>query len=321
MLLAMSGNSEHQIEFVRTGLLDWFAVNRRDLPWRSTRDPYRILVSEVMLQQTQVDRVIPYYERWLQTFPTLLDLAQAPTAEVIRLWSGLGYNRRAVNLQRTARAVVEDFGGNFPREEAELRKLPGIGPYTAGAIAAFAFEQDVAFLDTNMRRVIHRLFVGSDYSTDVAGDAQLLPIARALVGDGFGWMINQALIEFGALHCTQRRPLCVACPLQALCRAFPQIQSDIASLPVGRRLKNEGTFEGSNRQLRGRIVNRLRIDHATTLGALGANVKDDFSPADLPSLYSVLQGLERDGLVRIAETGEAYDASSPDPDLVVSLPD
>lgn len=137
---------------LQTALLTWFAENARDLPWRRTRDPYRVLVSEVMLQQTQVDRVIPKYEAFLAAFPTVEALAAAPTAEVIRLWAGLGYNRRAVNLQRAARAVVEERGGLFPHEVEELLRLPGIGPYTAGAVACFAFEQDVAFVDTNIRR-------------------------------------------------------------------------------------------------------------------------------------------------------------------------
>src|SRR5690606_31251880 len=123
--------------------------------------PYHILVSEVMLQQTQVDRVIPYYRAWLERFPTLSDLAAAPTADVISLWAGLGYNRRAVNLQRTARYVVDELNGVFPSDIAALLTLPGVGPYTAGAIACFAFEQDVAFLDTNMRRTLHRIFFGA----------------------------------------------------------------------------------------------------------------------------------------------------------------
>src|SRR5688572_16659581 len=144
-----------RIAFVRAGLLAWFSANRRDLPWRHTRDPYRILISEVMLQQTQVDRVIPYYERFLERFPTVQALAEAPVSEVIRLWAGLGYNRRAVNLQRTAQAVINEYGGRFPDDVEALKRLPGIGPYTAGAIACFAFEQDAAFIDTNMRRVIH----------------------------------------------------------------------------------------------------------------------------------------------------------------------
>src|SRR3954469_15130699 len=146
-------SDDEKIGRVREHLLGWFEANRRDLPWRRTRDPYRILVSEIMLQQTQVDRVIPYYENFLSLFPTVQDLAEAPTSQVIQAWAGLGYNRRAVNLQRTAQGVVERFVGVFPRSSEELRLLPGIGPYTSGAVACFAFEQDAAFIDTNMRRV------------------------------------------------------------------------------------------------------------------------------------------------------------------------
>ena len=168
---------------MRVALLDWFAVFGRDLPWRRTRDPYRIMVSEIMLQQTQVDRVIPKYHAFLEAFPTLEALAAAPTAEVIRAWSGLGYNRRAVNMQRAARAVLDEHGGQFPRDFAALLRLPGIGPYTAGAIACFAFEQDVAFIDTNIRRVVQRLFVGpADLSQSYGIPLQTqAPVMRAAV--------------------------------------------------------------------------------------------------------------------------------------------
>src|SRR3954470_17857128 len=134
---------EDFVSTIQNHLLAWFALNRRDLPWRNTRDPYQILVSEVMLQQTQVDRVIPYYERWLAKFPDLNALADSPTRDAIEAWAGLGYNRRAVNLQRTARAVRDEHAGDFPSDITGLLTLPGVGPYTAGAIAAFAFEQDV----------------------------------------------------------------------------------------------------------------------------------------------------------------------------------
>jgi A/G-specific adenine glycosylase len=203
---------------IRAALLAWFAQAGRDLPWRHTRDPYRIMVSEIMLQQTQVDRVIPKYRAFLDLFPTIEALADAPTAEVIRAWAGLGYNRRAVNMQRTARAVLQDYGGQFPRDLADLRKLPGIGPYTAGAIACFAFEQDVGFMDTNIRRVIQRLFVGpEEYGT--AAEARLLALAQAAVPGGQGWAWNQAIMELGALICTAAAPACWRCPVHHFCRA------------------------------------------------------------------------------------------------------
>src|SRR5262249_42937282 len=134
-----------ELTAIRAALLDWFVASGRDLPWRHTRDPYRIMVAEIMLQQTQVDRVLPKFRTFLENYPTLEALALAPTADVIRAWAGLGYNRRAVNMQRTARAVLADHGGQFPRDLPALLKLPGIGPYTAGAIACFAFEQDIGF--------------------------------------------------------------------------------------------------------------------------------------------------------------------------------
>jgi A/G-specific adenine glycosylase len=298
------------IAFVQRELLTWFDANRRDLPWRHTRDPYRVLVSEVMLQQTQVDRVIPYYERFLARFPSVHTLAEAPTADVIEAWAGLGYNRRAVNLQRTAQAVVVHFAGEFPRDPEQLRSLPGIGPYTAGAIAAFAFEQEVAFVDTNMRRVVHRLFFGVDVPVPIASDRELLEIAVALVPAGQSWAWNQALIEFGALLCTARRPACVICPLQTECCAFPLVQSVIAMLPKGVRKKNEAPFAGSNRFYRGRVLAALRDrprGDDPTLTELGQLVRADFAESDLPWLRVVVDGLAKDGLAKIAEETPAYD--------------
>ncbi|HEX3304574.1 MAG TPA: A/G-specific adenine glycosylase [Thermomicrobiales bacterium] len=317
----MNELSDARIEEIRAGLLAWYAANHRDLPWRHTRDPYRVLVSEVMLQQTQVDRVIPYYGRWLTQFPTVEALADAPTADVITAWSGLGYNRRAVYLQKTARAVVDEHGGVFPSTREELLNLPGVGPYTAGAIAAFAFEQDVAFMDTNIRRVVHRLIFGSDVPARQATERDILAAAERLVPEGAGWVWNQAMIEFGALQCTQRRPACVICPLQRACSAFPAIQSDIAELPAGVRLKNEANFHGSNRQFRGRVVEELRRSSSATLAELGPKVKHDFAEQDLPWLYGVVSGLARDGLVAIREPAAEYDPDSPAPGIVVALPD
>ena len=298
--------SSANVQRVREGLLHWFREVQRDLPWRRTRDPYAILVSEVMLQQTQVDRVLPYYARFLEAFPTAHDLANAQVADVIKLWSGLGYNRRAVNLQRAAQVVVADYGGVFPDDPETLRTLPGLGPYTAGAVAAFAFEQDVAFLDTNMRRVVTRVVFG----VEGAPEREVLAAAQALLPPGHGWEWNQALIEFGALQCTARKPACIVCPLSSQCAAFPLIQSSLI-MPKPRQRPIE-RFETSSRYYRGRIVESLRELPAgeaegISLSNLGPKLRDDFSDADLPWLASLVQGLRRDGLAAVAEDQAGYD--------------
>jgi A/G-specific adenine glycosylase len=300
------------VEEVRSALLEWFAAAGRDLPWRNTRDPYRIMVSEIMLQQTQVDRVLPKYRAFLETFPSLEALAEAPTAEVIRAWAGLGYNRRAVNMQRAARAVVNEYGGQFPRDLAALLNLPGVGPYTAGAIACFAFEQDVAFMDTNIRRVIQRLFVGpEEYGS--AGDARLLAIGQAAVPPNRAWGWNQALMELGALICTAGAPACWRCPVQTYCRAYAarraadeQIFSNSATPELRRQRRvgerREAAYAGSNRFYRGRVIDALRQlapGQALPLSQLGVRVKDGFSDGDLPWLRGLLEGLARDGLVAL----------------------
>jgi len=316
-------SDDEKIERVREHLLGWFEANRRDLPWRRTRDPYRILVSEIMLQQTQVDRVIPYYENFLQLFPTVQALADAPTSQVIQAWAGLGYNRRAVNLQRTAQAVVERFNGEFPKTIDALRQLPGIGPYTSGAVACFAFEQDAAFIDTNMRRVIHRLFAGAELPAPLLNDREIVELALKLVPPGDGWRWNQALIEFGALQCTARKPACIICPLQQDCAAFPTMLATLADLPKGTRRKQEGPFEGSNRFYRGRAIAALRESAGgLPLDALGVRIRDDYSDENLPWLVDLVRGLERDGLA-VAEESPLYDAGGApgSPGLSVRLPD
>jgi A/G-specific adenine glycosylase len=300
---------------IRRALLEWFARCGRDLLWRHTRDPYRIMVSEIMLQQTQVDRVLPKYQAFLDTFPTLDVLAAAPTAEVIRAWAGLGYNRRAVNMQRAARAVLDEHGGQFPRDLAALRKLPGIGPYTAGAIACFAFEQDVAFMDTNIRRVIQRLFVGPEES-DPAGDTRLLAIADAAMPAGQGWAWNQAVMELGALICTAAAPACWRCPAQAACKAYAArrsadeqiFDSGTTAEPRLKRVaeRREGPYAGSNRFYRGRVIDALRQvppGHAMPLRELGGQIKEGFGDDELPWLRVLVERLARDGL--LALEGEA----------------
>ena len=298
-----------RIARIRDGLFAWFQEHARDLPWRRTRDPYAILVSEVMLQQTQVDRVLPYYTRFLERFPTVEDLANAATSDVIRIWSGLGYNRRAVNLQRAARAVVDEFGGSFPDDPADLKKLPGIGAYTAGAIAAFAHERDVAFLDTNMRRVVSRVIFGSES----ARESDAIEAASALVPPGHGWTWNQALIEFGALQCTARRPACIICPLRDDCAAYPTMQVALQRKSSRTLQAKSEPFESTSRFYRGRIVEALRAlpaDEATgiPLAELGPRVREGFTSDDLPWLRDLIDGLERDGLALVAEDSPSYDA-------------
>ena len=326
--VSSSPDGAEKREWVRERLLDWFAANARDLPWRRTRDPYRIMVSEIMLQQTQVDRVIPHYQRFLAAFPDVSALAAAPTAEVIRLWSGLGYNRRAVNLQRAAQAVVDDHGGVFPDTVEALLRLPGIGPYTAGAVACFAFERDVPFIDTNMRRVLHRLFIGPESERTGASERATLSIAADMVPPGNGWTWNQTLIEFGALHCTARRPACVICPLRERCEAAPTIQTSLASAYGKHRTTRTVPFEQTNRYARGRVVEALREvtgvpgeGVGVRLRDLGPKVRPAFTEADLPWLYGVVEGLTRDGLARFVREDEvSYDAGDVDGNPLVRLP-
>ncbi len=200
-------------------LLAWYRRGHRALPWRGVRDPYRIWVSEIMLQQTQVETVAPYYQRWLAQFPTVQALAAAPLHEVLAAWEGLGYYSRARNLHRAAQIVAAEMGGRLPRTLPELLKLPGIGRYTAGAIASIAFGLDAAVLDGNVKRVLARAF---DFRSDVkssAGTRALWALAESLLPHGQAGDYNQALMDLGATICTPHAPACSACPVAGLCVA------------------------------------------------------------------------------------------------------
>ena len=209
-----------QVAAVRAGLLGWYAHARRDLPWRRTRDPYAIWLSEVMLQQTQVAVVVPYWERFLARFPTVAELAAAPLEDVLTLWKGLGYYSRARNLHRAAQEVVARHGGRLPRTAAELRALPGFGPYTAGAVASIAYEEPAALVDGNVARVLSRLFVVEGAPGERAREARLWQLADALVHGERPGDLNQALMEHGATVCRPEAPLCLLCPVQAACGAL-----------------------------------------------------------------------------------------------------
>jgi len=226
---------------VQAALLEWFAREGRDLPWRSTRDPYAILVAEVMLQQTQVDRVVPKYHAWLERFPTLSDLAAASRADAIRAWQGLGYNRRAVRLHAIACQVVDECAGELPRSVEGLLRLTGVGHYTAGAVACFAYEQPVAMVDTNVRRVLSRVFCVEPGNVEA--------MAKSVIPEGGAWAWGQALMDLGATVCRAAQPLCLICPLLQDCggpRHHP------------RRHTASGEFRVSNRYVRGRILDELR---------------------------------------------------------------
>jgi A/G-specific adenine glycosylase len=284
-------------------LLRWYAEHgRAGLPWRRSRDPYHIVVSEFMLQQTQVERVIASYERFVAAFPGFAALAAAPRADVLRAWKGLGYNMRAVRLHDLAGAVVGEHGGVLPRDAALLRRLPGIGPYTAAAIRAFAFDLDDVAIDVNARRVVHRLRFGLEHpprATASRIDAE----ARALLPRGRAHAWNSAIMDLGATICTTRAPKCGRCPLRTGCAAAVQGEAAIAQAArarlSGRRRSPQARlpFEQTRRYVRGRILDRLRD--------LGAG--ESLRPAELAGVASgaarsypvdeILAGLERDGLV------------------------
>lgn len=203
-------------------LLAWYSLHQRDLPWRGLHDPYGIWVSEIMLQQTQVNTVIPYYARWMKKFPTLKKLAASSEQDVLAVWEGLGYYSRAHNLLRTARIIQHELGGEFPSSLEGLLALPGIGKYTANAIASLVFGADVAALDTNIRRVLARVFLMNKPSRSLEGERELWQYAQKNVPRGKAGDYNQALMDLGATLCTPKKPRCDQCPLTTLCKAHRQ---------------------------------------------------------------------------------------------------
>jgi A/G-specific adenine glycosylase len=272
---------------VQRRLLSWYAKNgRASLPWRKTRDPYRILVSEFMLQQTQVDRVLPKYRAFLERFPTIRTLAAASLADVIRQWQGLGYNSRALRLKRIAEAVVAQFGGAMPRDLESLRNLKGIGPYTAAAVRAFAFECDDAAVDTNVRRVVQRLTLGAEQP-------------QALVPRGRGHDWNSALMDFGATVCTARAPKCAICPLRTVCASFPIEPSDLKRGRKRTTVKAE-PFERTTRFARGRIIDRLReLPPGKRVSMLALHRELELPGRSAQDVSALVEALARDGLVTV----------------------
>ncbi len=264
----------------------WYRSHGRDLPWRRTDDPYRIAVSEFMLQQTQVDRVVPLYLAFLKRFPSWKALAVAPQSEVVRAWKGLGYNMRALRLKKLAEGVMRDFGGQLPSDEASLLGLHGIGPYTARALRVFAFRQEALAPDTNLRRVLTRVFKGAK-ADPKAFDERAWSRWEATLPEKLSYDVNQGLMDLGATVCKAGRPRCEACPLRRLCASYPKILT-MKTLPKQKAARKERTdaLGIPNRIYRGRVIEALRKGPATDKALSG--------------FAHVLSGLEKDGLIRKA---------------------
>jgi len=277
-------------------VLHFYRHHKRDLPWRRTRDPYRILVSEVMLQQTQVDRVIPKYRSFLARFPTLRALARARFADVLREWLGLGYNSRALRFWRCARAVVREAGGKLPVDVGRLERLPGIGPYTAAAVAAIAFGARVPAVDVNVRRVLTRALYGRDY----VSPPRVSQLALVVLPESSPAEWSQALMDVGSMYC-KASPRCTDCPLRASCAYVRARRKRLvrASSANDHRPRRVNAFVGSSRFYRGRVMRVLATRRCVQVDLLGREVKKGFSVTDGAWLQGILASLERDGLVRL----------------------
>ena len=280
----------HNGKLFRRIVLSWYRRHgQRDLPWRRARDPYHILVAEVMLQQTQVDRVKMKWPEFLRQFPTLKTLASAPVSSVIRAWKGMGYNRRALYLQKTAQAVIERFGGTFPQTLEELRTLPGVGEYTARALLVFAFGKSYIAPDVNVLRILHRSFLGvPSPEEERVRVRRIIALGDAIVTPKTAYNLNQALMDLGRTVCTAKNPKDDLCPLHA---RHEQI--------VSRRLKKtEPMFGGVPRRIwRGRIVELVRTNGKIPTGQMFRHLGIRQDPQTHQWLMEVLQKLTSDGLV------------------------
>lgn len=252
-------------EAIQKKLLDWYTLTARSLPWRGLEDAYAIWISEVMLQQTQVETVIPYFMHWMRTFPDVLTLADAPADQVLKLWEGLGYYTRARNIHKAARIIVNEYGGHLPGSVAELRKLPGIGAYIAGAIASIAFSQHEPALDGNGMRVLSRLEKYQVPVNTTAGRKYLTEMLRGLLPSGQAGRFNQAFMDLGALVCLPRSPRCDVCPLSQECLARQEgVQED---LPIKNKRKAGPLYQVVAAVIREET--RVLIDKRQTDGLLG----------------------------------------------------
>ncbi len=284
----------------RSAILGWYDARGRMLPFRGTRDPYAILVSETMAQQTQISRVGPAWTVFIARFPTFGALAAASPADVQRQWRGLGYNRRAVDLQRTARVVVAEMGGRLPGEIDELERLPGIGPYTARAVAAIAFDAQVGAVDTNVRRVLGRVVAGDDRALR---PAELQAVADSLVPGGRAGDWTHALMDVGATFCRSRDPRCAGCPARAACAYASVATADAGAAEAGPGAAEAGPggasrrlpFPTTTRWLRGRILDRVRAAEGDAWTAFA----EGLGPHAAEDVVAMLAVLDHDGLIEV----------------------
>lgn len=282
-----------QLKHFQNKILTWYELHQRDLPWRKTRDPYYILVSEIMLQQTQVNRVIPKFELWLKAFPTVQDLANASTSEILKFWSGLGYNRRALNLKKAAQIVTDTYKGEFPQNEKELLALPGIGTYTARALLCFAFDKQVAVVDTNVRKVILTQLLSTNYANRHSGlsrifyrsnvrdsgvaslprmtNVEIKNIAEQLLPDGKAYEWNQALMDYSSAMLKNEK------------------------IPIPKQSK----FIGSHRYYRGQVLKLLLEKKKIPVNKVGELIKKDFTKDDKVWIQKLLDDLVKEGFVVI----------------------
>ena len=294
--------SEERKAPLRRAVFSWYRKHGRTLPWRGIKDPYRILLSEIMLQQTQVSRVREKYPLFLKRFPSLTALATARQSDVVRMWQGMGYNNRAVRLHKLAQIIVNSHRGRLPRTETELKALPGIGTYTARALLASAFAVPVSIVDVNVRRLFSRVLWKMSVWTDMMPERTIEETAAELLPRRHVYDWNQALMDLGATICTARAPQCTSCPLAQLCASASALRR-----PASAPKKSEPSLYGiPNRIYRGRIIEELRMigeRKGITVHTIGSRVLPGFETHHTSWLETLLQGLERDGLVRITTTG------------------
>ncbi|MEF8892058.1 MAG: A/G-specific adenine glycosylase [Haloferacaceae archaeon] len=280
---------------VREALVAWYEADHRSFPWRETTDPYRVLVSEVMSQQTQLSRVVDAYEAFVERWPTVEDLAAADRSEVVSFWTdhSLGYNNRATYLHEAAGQVVEEYDGEFPETPERLQELMGVGPYTANAVASFAFDAGDAVVDTNVERVLYRAFGVED------DESEFEQAASGLMPDGESRVWNNAIMELGGVAC-QKTPRCdeAGCPWRTWCHAYETGDFTAPDVPT------QPSFEGSRRQFRGRVVRALSNHDQLSLDELGPKVRVDYTPEGEYGrewLRGLLADLADDGLVEVGE--------------------